>query len=193
LINLFDSNLDDFQYILDNLGTNVEINSVQARAVITNTPINQNYDDKKIKTLQLIKRGDKVKYQDNVYLIISEINGTRYGKYKGLMRRTNFVIPVHIGDQKTIVGYDDFGRPEYETVPIYGHEECIVANQTATVGNAGQINLPAGNIDLTFQDNDTTRKIKLNDTYVFSGDTYKVYGFDKTKVGLIIVKCVLNT
>lgn len=96
MFNLFDSNLDDFQYLLDNLGMDVEINGVSARAVISNTPINANYDDKKIKTLQLIKRGDKVKYQDNTYLIISEINGTRYGKYKGLMRRTNFVIPVHV-------------------------------------------------------------------------------------------------
>ncbi|EHL78992.1 hypothetical protein [Bacillus smithii] len=188
MINLFNNNSDDFQYLLDNLGTDVEINSVQARAVILNTPINQNYDDKKIKTLQSIKRGDKVKYQDNVYLIISEINGTRYGKYKGLMRRTNFVIQIHVGDQKTIVGYDGLGRPEYETTPIYKNEECIIANQTAAI-NGGQINLPDGNIDMTFQDNETTRKIKLNDTYVFSGDTYKVYGFDKTKVGLLIVKC----
>lgn len=188
MINLFDNNSDDFQYLLDNLGTYIEINSVQARAVISNTPINQNYDDKKIKTLQSIKRGDKVKYQDNVYLVISEINGTRYGKYKGLMRKTNFVIPIHVGDQKTIVGYDDLGRPEYETTPIYKNEECIIANQTAAI-NGGQINLPDGNIDLTFQDNDTTRKIKLNDTFTISGETYKVIGFDKTKVGLLIAKC----
>lgn len=188
MINLFENNSDDFQYLLDNLGTDVEINGGLSRAVITNTPINQNYDDKKIKTLQLIKRGDKVKYQDNVYLVISEINGTRYGKYRGLMRRINFVIQIHVGDQKTIVGYDDLGRPEYETTPIYKNEECIIANQTAAI-NGGQINLPNGNIDMTFQDNDTTRKIKLNDTFTISGVTYKVIGFDKTKVGLIIVKC----
>ncbi|MEK4949105.1 hypothetical protein NST12_01785 [Bacillus sp. FSL W8-1127] len=188
MINLFDSNSDDFNYLLDNLGTNVEINGVISRAVISDTPINQNYDDKKIKTLQSIKRGDKINYQGNTYLIISEINGTRYGKYRGLMRRTNFVIQIHVGDQKTIVGYDDLGRPEYETTPIYKNEECIIANQTASI-NGGQINLPNGNVDLTLQDNDTTRKIKLNDTFTISGETYKVIGFDKTKVGLLIAKC----
>lgn len=183
---------EDFQYIIENLGVDVQINAVSTKAVITNTPVNVHYDDKKINTLNVIKRGDKVTYDNGVYLIISEVNGDRYGKYKGLMRRTNFSLPVKIDEIKELVGYNQFGEPVYKITPINVNEECIVANQTASVVN-GAISLPNGNIDLTFQDNDNTKKIKLNDTFTVAGQNYKVIGFDKTEIGLIIVKCEKTT
>ncbi|KQL53108.1 hypothetical protein AN964_06010 [Heyndrickxia shackletonii] len=184
--------VDDFQYILDSLGIDVQINAVSTKAVITNTPVNANYDDKKINTLDVIKRGDKVTYEDGVYLIISEINGDRYGKYKGLMRRTNFIIPIKVGEEKEYVGTNDFGEPVYKITPVNVNEECIVANQTASVEN-GSIRLPNGNIDLMFQDNENTKKIKLNDKFSVSDQYYKVIGFDNTEIGLIIVKCEKTT
>ncbi|MBB2482966.1 hypothetical protein H5P36_22655 [Bacillus sp. APMAM] len=183
---------ENFQYILDSLGIDVQINAVSTRAVITNTPVNVHYDDKKINTLDVIKRGDKVIYKDSVYLIISEVNGDRYGKYKGLMRRTNFIIPIKIDEIKEYVGTNEFGEPIYKITPVNVNEECIVANQTASVEN-GAIRLPNGNIDLTFQDNENTKKIALNDVYTVAGQNYKVIGFDNTEIGLIIVKCEKST
>ncbi|MGG4038558.1 hypothetical protein [Heyndrickxia ginsengihumi] len=186
--------VEDFQYILDSLGVDVLINSVSTKAVVTNTPVNANYDDKKINTLEVIKRGDKVTYKNGVYLIISEINADRYGKYKGLMRKTNFIIPIKVGTTQVDTGQkDSLGRPVYETVPTYANEECIVANQTASVGSAGAINLPQGNIDLMFQDNENTKKIALNNVYTIAGQSYKVIGFDNTQIGLIIAKCEKST
>ncbi|KQL54054.1 hypothetical protein AN964_11460 [Heyndrickxia shackletonii] len=184
--------VDDFQYILDSLGVDVQINAVSTKAVITNTPVNANYDDKKINTLDVIKRGDKVNYGDGVFLIISEVNGNRYGKYKALLRRTNFSLPIKIDEIKELVGTNDFGEPVYKITPINVNEECIVANQTASVEN-GSIRLPNGNIDLMFQDNENTKKIKLNDTFTVAGQKYKVIGFDNTEIGLIIAKCEKTT
>jgi hypothetical protein len=193
-MNLFDSVSDDFQYILDSMGKDIQINGVNARGLITSTSINQSYDDKKIKSLELIKRGDKIKYLDEVYLITSEINGTRNGKYYGLMRKTNYVISILTGTERIDTGQtDNLGRPVYETVNTYSDEPCIVANQTATVGSTGAISLPNGNIDMIFQDNENTQKIALNNTYTFNGQSYTVIGFDKTKTGIIIVKCSLTT
>lgn len=57
MVNLFQSNTDDFQYLLDSLGQNVLLNNQSVKVVITNSTLSTDVDDKKISTLTAISRG----------------------------------------------------------------------------------------------------------------------------------------
>ncbi len=188
MINLFQTNTDDFQYILDSLGKDVVINNQPIKAVICNQTLNTEYDDNKISTTQLIKRGDIVDFHGK-WLIISEINGQKNGKYKGIMRKCNGSISIKVGENKVLKGYDSMGRPIYETIPIYTNVECIVETKVLGLDANGAINLPQGKINIIIQDNADTQKVALSNTFTVAGGTWKVIGIDLTKVGLRILNC----
>jgi len=84
-------NNSDFDYLLNTVGVDVTINNNSASVLIFNTSVNEFFDDKKIFSQSPLKRGDLVNFQDNDYLVISEVNGSRRGNYyAGLLRNTNY-------------------------------------------------------------------------------------------------------
>ena len=94
MFNYFDlTSTDDYKYLLSAIGTDVVKNDMDTiRVIITNTNLEQNYDDRKISSLSQIKRGDLIEYDSSQWMVISEVNNTRYNKYKGIMRRCNYEV-----------------------------------------------------------------------------------------------------
>lgn len=76
--------------MISQLGKTITVNNILRQALITNTELEQNYDDKWINTLYSLNRGDIIIYNNTKYLIISEQNDKRYNKYKVIMRRVPF-------------------------------------------------------------------------------------------------------
>ena len=188
--NYFDlSSVTDFQYLLDSIGQDVLVNNYTIKALITNTEVEQYFDDKYISTLTAIKRGDMINYDNINWLILSEVNGKRINKYKGIMRRCNYVVDLPIGSESVITGYDGLGRPIYETVTIDIPVDCIVENENLSVTSTGSLNLPSGKINLTIQENENTNQVTISQTFDLMGINWTITGIDKTQVGLLILQC----
>ncbi|NNV01646.1 Ig-like domain-containing protein [Brevibacillus sp. MCWH] len=175
MINLFQTNPDDIQYIFDILGQDVLVNNHSVRAVITNTPINQtstaiDYDDKKISTLQPIKCGDLVHYCDEDWLIISEINGQRYGKYKGIMRVCDYPI-------------------KFNFEGIVKEFPAIVDGRVFDVEIGQFMTLPASKIVVTMQENQETLQIGVGQRFIKMGRAWAVEAIDRTEKGLLRLWC----
>lgn len=90
MINLFDlPDTTDYEYLLSQMGNEVIVNksSIPIIAMITNTNLEQNFDDKRISSLSNFQRGDIVDYDGQRFMIISEESTKRYNKFKGIMRQ----------------------------------------------------------------------------------------------------------
>ena len=174
MFNLLQTNNTDFQYILDNLGQDIQINNNPTRALITNTPIKSDHNDKHISTLTEIKQGDRIQYNDLYWLIISEVNGKRYEKYKGAIRACNHIIGFKINNEPVCI-----------PVIAYGSSIGVTTNQ--------YISVPENEIILTLQKNDISEQIKINDTFIKWSKLYTVIGIDLTQYGLINLHCSQTT
>jgi len=172
--NYFDLSSDtDFQYLLDSIGQDVSINSSTSKALITNTNVEQYYDDKYISTLTSIKRGDIVDYDNQNWLIVSEVNGKRFNKYKGIMRVLEYDVNFNFsGDIKTF--------------------PTSIDSKTFDIEQGKYISLPDGKILVTLQENIETLKIELDQRFIKMGSAWKVTGINRTHKGLIILSCDLD-
>lgn len=175
MINLFQNNPDDFQYILDSIGQTVLVNNQPMQAVITNTPVNQtstaiDYDDKKISTLSPIKCGDLVHYCDQDWLLISEINGLRYGKYKAIMRVCDYSI-------------------KFNFQGVVRKFPTIVDGRVFNVETDRYMTLPASQILVTLQENKETLRISAGQRFIKLGTAWKVEAIDRTVKGLMKLWC----
>ncbi|AKG35249.1 Ig-like domain-containing protein [Paenibacillus durus] len=174
MINLFDNNdTNDYEFLLNHVGTDVYVNeSAQpVKALITNTNLEQNYDDKKISSLSPLNRGDIVLFGDKKYMIISEINGQRYNKFKGIMRWLPHTIVVN-------------SECRFSTLNCY-----------ITVGNlsiaAGQVlSIPDGNITVFCTDYCRDLELKIDARFLLYGQAFKVTGIDRFSMpGMLILSC----
>lgn len=190
MINFFQSNTDDFQFLLDQMGQDILLNGVNGRVLITNTNLNVNFDDKKITTTTEIKRGDLITYNNSKWLIVSEVNGQRYSKYKGIMRKCNFLLHIQTGTQNVDTGQkDDLGRPIYTTTPVFIDSDAIADNVVLSYTTGGSMNILKGDITIAVQDNVNTRKYAINQTFSLMGINWKITGINKVNVGLIDLEC----
>jgi hypothetical protein len=202
----------EYQYLLDNLGEDVTVNTTTVKAIVENTNVNTNYDDKIISTLIPLNTGDLVTYKSYKFIILSEINGNRGIDYAGVMRRCDFNIQIEVPPEQVIIGYDGSGRPVYGDPeppiigyndfgePIYGELETVYIDIPAIVDlegivitSGGAINTSNNNLLVTVRDYEDTEDIELNDILPIGEKNYKVTGIDKTKPGLIIFKCEKTT
>ncbi|MEZ2660609.1 Ig-like domain-containing protein [Aneurinibacillus aneurinilyticus] len=173
-INYFnqDDNVE-FQFILDDAGTDVKINGLEQRVLITNTNIQTNNDDKKISSIEPLKRGDLVDYTERRWLIINEVNGLRYDTYKAVMRYCNYTIKFSV-DCKV-----------YEF-------PCIIESSTIGVSYDSKMVLPNDLIKVTVQENTDTLKIKRDQRFIKLGSAWNVIGIDRTQQGLITFTCEID-
>jgi len=169
VFNLFEP-IDDFSYLLDNIGKDIQINNNPVKAVISSTNINKNNDDKYISTLEPINQGDLILYNNLNWLIISEVNGQRIIKYKGIMRKCNFTIKFNfLGNIKPF--------------------PSILETKVLDIESGQYVTLPIGKIIVMLQDNVDTRDIILGQRFLIMGQAWKVMGIDKSKNGLITLNC----
>lgn len=186
-MNHFAFDTSDFQFLLDSVGETVIIDNVPKKCIVQNAKIGD-YEDKYIYTLEPIQRGNLIVYNKKNYLIIFDVTEGKYKK--ALMRKCTHTIRVMIQEgEQILVGTTPWGEEIYETTdPIYDDFPCIVEQQKVVI-EGSQIRTSDSEIFVTLQDNEYTRKIKLNDVYNIAGYRYKVTHINYTKSGLIILKC----
>lgn len=170
MVNLFQSNPNDFQYILDSLGKDVLINNQPVKAVISNSTLSTEVDDKKISTLTAISRGNIVHYNNEDWIILSEVNGQRNGRYRAYMRVCDYSIKFNF---KGII-------KEFSTI-IDGKVFDVQTGQFMT--------LPNSKILVTLQENTETLRIEIGQRFIKMGRAWAVEGIDRTQKGLLILWC----
>lgn len=175
MFNYFESNDEDFNYLLEIAGKDILINNTPAKAVITNRNLSVtiDYDDRNISTLESIKRGDVIDYNDNKYFVITETVAPRYSKYKSIMRNTNYSIKFVIDG-------------------ILHENISIIETKTLDVDNGQVISMPTGKIMVTLQENEITNNIQIDQRFIKMGSPWKIVGIDKSKKGLIRLTCDID-
>ncbi|AKS37696.1 Ig domain-containing protein [Anoxybacillus gonensis] len=187
-MNPFTFDTSDFQFLIDTVGETVTIDNVSKKCIVQNVKIGD-YEDKYIYTLDSIQRGNLILHNRKNYLIISDVTEGKQYK-KALMRKCTHTIRVMIQEgQQILTGTTPWGEEQYETTdPIYEDFPCIVEQQKVVI-DGGAIRTADTEILITLQDNENTRKVKVNDEYDIAGYRYKVTHINYTKTGLLILKC----
>ncbi|MDD2287951.1 MAG: hypothetical protein PHY55_03870, partial [Bacteroidales bacterium] len=169
-------NDSDFNYLLSNIGSDVTINDIPARVLILNTKVNSEFDDKKIISKEVLKRGDLVDFDNNKYLVISEVNGDRTNNtYQALIRNTNYNIKFNFA------GF-------IKSFPV------ILTNQALGLEtNKYSITLPSGKMLVYLQENDDTLGIAIDQRFIKISNAYTVSGINRSMKGLILLTCDVDT
>lgn len=171
MINLFDSVDTDFLFILEQRGRDVWINKGRVKALITNTALEQNYDDKRITTLTPIKRGDLVEMGSSTFMVVSEVSEQRYGKFKAVMRKLPLKVIINSSCQ-------------FITLKAYSQ----VKNWGVSGGQV--ITLPDGTIELVTSNAALELAPKIGDRFLLQGVAYKIVNIDTySRVGEMILGC----
>lgn len=170
---------NDYEYILNSIGEYITINNNPAKAIITNTDINQNYDNKNISTLAVLNRGDINNYDNGKWLITSEINGKRYNKYKGIMRKCNYDIWLKTGETQEFVNNEWVYTEYHQIFPVFTDSKAF------NVDTGTFFNTTSGEMLVTLQENTDTLKIKTGTRFIKMGSAWEIVGIDRTKKGLI--------
>ncbi|WP_281868039.1 Ig-like domain-containing protein [Brevibacillus parabrevis] len=170
MVNLFQSNTDDFQYMLDSLGQNVLLNNQSVKVVITNSTLSTDVDDKKISTLTAISRGDIVHFNNDDWIILSEVNGQRSGRYRAYMRVCDYSIKFNF--QGMVKAFP-----------------TIVDGKVFDVETGQYMPLPNSKILVTLQENQETLLITVGQRFIKMGRAWAVEGIDRTQKGLLILWC----
>jgi hypothetical protein len=118
---------------------------------------------------------------------------------KAKIGKCNFSLHLKTDETKTLIGYDNFKRPQYDTQPIFTDIQCILQTYVSNISLNNTINLPQGQVLVTIQYNDIAKSIKENDEFDIYNRQYKVVGMDYSNIvqGIgclaIIAERVVNT
>ncbi len=175
-MNIFDFPQNDYLYLLSMAGDDIFINDTMSpiKALINNLPVNRQADIRTIATKEEIKRGDLINWDGGNWLIISEIGHKRYTYYKGIIQRCNYNIKFNF--QGTIKEFP-----------------AIVDSRVFDVETNQYLSIPAGKIVVTMQSNVDSENINIGQRFIKMKTAWKVTGIDRTKNGLLILWCDLDT
>lgn len=175
MINLFDNGADDFSFLLDQMGKDITINDNPDRALITNTNLEQIYDDRRITSLSPFSRGDIVVYSGKRYMIISEVTEKRYTKYKGIMRN----LPHSI-----IVNSDS----RFYTL------NCYINTSDLGITTGKVLTLADGEITVNCSNYSIDSNLELGARFLLNGQPWKVTGIDDfSKPGMVALTCAKDS
>lgn len=175
MVKLFNPDVLSFNYMLEQVGKDLTLNgNTPIRAILSSIPVNaNNHDDKYISTLSPIKQGDIVDYLLSKWLIVSQVNGQRIVKYKGIMRKCNYSIKFNFeGNVKSF--------------------PAIIETKTLDISTGQYISLPVGKVLVSLSDTVDTRDIILAQRFIIMGSAWKVVGIDKSQEGLLVLNCDLD-
>lgn len=190
---------NDIEFLIDTMGDTVLINDTEYKALITHSNENK-HEERYIHTLEQIKQGDLITYDNEKYLVVTESVTKRANKYKALMRHCNYSVEIP-GATEEVMMTDDDGNPIYdrygdeifitvETDPISIY--TIVDNKSFAVSGT-QLLVADNQILITVQDNETNRdKLQVNSTFNVMDSEWKVRNVDKTQKGLLVITCEIN-
>ena len=175
-LNIFNFPSNDYLYLLSMAGDDIYINNdtMPKKALINNLPVNRQADIRTISTTTEIKRGDLVNWDGGNWLIISEIGHKRYTYYKGIIQRCNYNIKFNF--EGTIKQFP-----------------AIVDSRVFDVETNQYLSIPAGKIVVTMQSNVDSENINIGQRFIKMKQAWKVTGIDRTKNGLLMLYCDLDT
>lgn len=175
-MNIFNFPSNDYLYLLSMAGDDIYINNgtIPKKALINNLPVNRQADIRTIAIKEEIKRGDLVNWDNEYWLIISEIGHKRYSYYKGIIQRCNYNIKFNF--EGTIKQFP-----------------AIVDSRVFDVETNQYLSIPAGKIVVTMQSNVDSENINIGQRFIKMKQAWKVAGIDRTKNGLLMLYCDLDT
>ena len=187
--NLFKTNKDDFQFLLDINSSYIYVNGEPKRGLVTNTRYIKEFNDKYISTNYNMSRGDIVYYESLYWIIMTQVGVPRYESYKALMRQAEHDIIFNLSYTSNpqtkyllkcpaiIQQTSDFNMEYSRTV------------ETITVNSE---------IHVFIQDNVKTRKVieltnSINGRIVFGRRSYEITGVSTANKGVLDITCTLTT
>lgn len=201
-MNPFQINAQDIQYLFDSAGIDITVNDKKQKAIITNSGFVNENDERYISTLLPIHMGDLVRFNGEIYIIITETIGKRHAKYRAVMRHCNFIVSVpgeirseylHDENGDPVMGPD--GRPviiKIEGDPI--HVPSIIDNKYFQVNNQFQMRVADNQIVMIIQDNEVNKeKFSVNFSFNLMDRKWKVLHQDRTNKGMLILTCERTT
>lgn len=175
-MNIFDFPNHDYLYLLSMAGDDIYLNNdtIPKKALINNLPVNRQADIRTIATTTEIKRGDLINWDNEYWLIISEIGHKRYSYYKGIIQKCNYTIKFNF--QGTIKQFP-----------------AIVDSRVFDVETNQYLSIPAGKIVVTMQSNVDSENINIGQRFIKMKNAWKVTGIDRTNNGLLMLWCDLDS
>ncbi|SKA94441.1 Ig-like domain (group 2) [Caloramator quimbayensis] len=175
-MNIFDFPQNDYFYALIMAGDNIYINNdtTSTKALISNLPVNRQADIRIVSTTAEIKRGDLINWLNEKWLIISDIGHKRYSYYKGIIQKCNYNI-------------------KFNFQGIVKQFPCIIDSKVFDIETNQYLSIPAGKIVVTMQDNADSTNIIIGQRFIKMKQAWKVTGIDRTKNGLLILYCDLDS
>lgn len=175
-MNIFDFPQNDYLYLLSMAGDDIYINNdtMPKKALINNLSVNRQADIRTIATKEPIKRGDLVNWDNENWLIISEIGQKRYTYYKGIIQKCNYNIKFNF--EGTIKQFP-----------------AIVDSRVFDIETNQYLSVPAGKIVVTMQSNVDSENINIGQRFIKMKRAWKVSGIDRTKNGLLMLWCDLDS
>jgi hypothetical protein len=180
-----DSIMTDSKSMLDGsidnspLKSTIQINGIDINVLVTQGK-NDNYKNVVFKSSANYQTGD-IATIDGYKWLFMEVNQTLINKTASV-RLCNSTLTIPGDTTKTIVGYDEMGRPIYdETTSPSTTLPCIAESKVYMSQDQEPINLPNGRLVVTvpYTNND---KIKLNFEFDMYGNGYEVSHVDSSQV-----------
>lgn len=161
-------------FFLREKGELIHINGMQQIALIRNAVDKiQATDEKIVRTATPIYTGDYIDYQNERYLITSEIDHNDQS-YRGRMRKCNYNI-----------AFNWSGNVKWFDVIVEGKSFYI------NVGNI--ISMAEGSINVFLQNNVDARNIMLSQRFYNTNQPFKVEGINRTVKGITQLSCTLDS
>lgn len=178
MFNLFNiDDTQDFEFLLSQMGKEVIINNAieSTKVIITNTNLEDNYDDKKITSLSELNRGDIIDYDNKRFLIISEQSTKRYNKCKAIMRQ----LP-----HKVIINCDCH----------FIKADGYVTSSNLSVTDGNLISYASGEIHLHISKLQYNSMIKIGHRFFVGNQIFKIVGIDDfSRDGIVTLTCKLDS
>lgn len=157
-------------FLLYEKGESIKINEIEQRALVIDAQERFNfYCDKFLRGKFKLNTGDKIEYKGEIYFVISEIDENT-NNYKGRIRKANYTIKF-------------FKDNKIKAIPV------ILKTTAQGIDSNQFFNLPAGQVQVMFQDTTETRDIimKYDVKFIASKTPYKVIAYDLSINGFITI------
>lgn len=160
-------------FFLDEFGEKVVKDGIEKKALIRDVVDTlSDYDDKMIRCPFEIKTGDQLEYQNQTWLVISEVDRDRKS-YRARIRKVNHHIHFVLdGDVHT-----------FPTI-IEGTYARLQIDRYTT--------LQDGKILVTIPADISTQALEIEHRFIKMGRAWKVTGVDRTRKGLVLLHCELT-
>lgn len=190
-MNPFEFNPNDVTDLFALGGEKVLVEGVPTKAFITGgSSLSRNIvEDRKLHTVDLVPTGSQITYRNNPYLVVAENKSKQHAKSVAFMRHCNhtFRFQGDIIDEEWI-GYDDRGRPIFETVYEEHEIHAVVTDTTFAVDDSTALKLATGQITVIVKDDEVTREnLTPNTIFDAVNERWKVETREFTHPGLIII------